>query len=181
MTYQKAKLHDDGDLLLPPGHYFIDTSKKKFLKVLDELTEIGVQQKARGSIDDGKGNIMIHYDIDEENFVPRSIVNDTGFFYLMPDGESLSDVSMNIYGYLSNPTEGFWEWLAENHSTAFQGAQAIADGVDTASEATKEVLSEAADTISKTVSKTFDVAKPLVYVGISVVAFIFFNNYYKNK
>ena len=130
--FAKAPLDTvNGAQTLPPGKYFIDTDEAKIFKdslwitgfFQDVLDEEFPKDAITEVVRSGRGQVMIAFNITKEITVPNEVLQQTGFFYVMPPGMTLNAVQDKLYGSIFNETQGFWEWLSTNHPDIFRATE----------------------------------------------------------
>ncbi|MCW5950644.1 MAG: hypothetical protein KIT41_14325, partial [Pyrinomonadaceae bacterium] len=96
------------------------------------------------SLPDKRGHVLAEYVIPKETHVPKSIAVKTGAWYELPQGWTLRQVSVELYGTDWSDDPGFWERAASAHPEIFDRVREIVEVAAEAAEETREAISEAA-------------------------------------
>lgn len=124
MAYRRAPLTDSGELSLTPGTFFFDTEWKRLEPVLGELKEL----QESGAFAWGphlwsgrEGQILNAVTVLRPFVLPRALSTGgesgelgTGPWWVLPEGQSIEDVSEALYGTrIQREPRGFWEWVVD--------------------------------------------------------------------
>ena len=130
MAYVRAPVSEDGVISLEGGkRYFIDTQVGDWNSVISEIAEVFDRKEFGEILLSGRGQIMASFYPSADVKVPHSVTSKVGYFYELPEGEILEQVSLALYGHGTLPKEGLLDWIAKEYpavlDSAVRGGEAI--------------------------------------------------------
>lgn len=157
MSFAMVKRQPNGQLVLPAGRYFIDTSEDKWEAALHEIAQV-FPSESLGEVHTGHGFAMASFDLKAPIVVPQSIWKLTNAFFVLPGSRTLNDISQELYGDTFSSPRGLLEYLSTEYPAIFDTMKSAAEGI-----------AETKDAIDKSISST---GKALMWVGAALVLIV---------